>query len=74
MGKIDRSGVNNGNAKINKSQAIEIRRRIRSGESYKRVMNDFGLGQCQVYKIARKEHWAFDKNKKKSTRNKKNKR
>ena len=32
---------------------------MNNGVNYKDVMREYGVGQCLVYKIKRKEHWVF---------------
>lgn len=55
-----RRGINNANSKLNKEQVLEIYEKMNSGINYKEVCKEYGVGQCLVYKIKRKEHWVFN--------------
>lgn len=53
------SGYNNGNSKLTEKEVLEIYDKMNNGVNYKDVMREYGVGQCLVYKIKRKEHWVF---------------
>lgn len=55
-----RSGEKNGNSKLTKAQVLEIYHKMNNGVNYKDVCSEYGIGQCQAYKIKRKEHWVFN--------------
>lgn len=55
-----RKGENNANCKLSKQQVLEIYEKMNRGVNYKIVCAEYGVGQCQVYKIKRKEHWVFN--------------
>lgn len=57
---LQRQGESNGNSKFTREQVLEIYHKMNSGVNYKDVCKEYGIGQCQAYKIKRKEHWVFN--------------
>lgn len=55
-----RRGSKNSNSKLTRQQVLEIYEKMNSGINYKEVCKEYGVGQCWVYKIKRKEHWVFN--------------
>ena len=55
-----RQGEKNSNCKLTKQQALEVYEKMNDGVPYKEVCSEYGIGQCQAYKIKRKEHWVFN--------------
>lgn len=55
-----RKGERNGNCKLTKRQVLKIYEKMNSGVNYKEVCKEYGISQCQAYKIKRKEHWVFN--------------
>lgn len=55
-----RSGLGNPRSKLTKEQVYEIYHKMHNGVNYKVVCEEYGIGQCQAYKIKRKEHWVFN--------------
>lgn len=55
-----RKGDKNANSKLTKEQVLEIYEKMNNGVHYKDVCAEYGVGQCLVYKIKRKEHWVFN--------------
>ena len=47
------------NSKLTEKEVLEIYDKMNNGVNYKDVMREYGVGQCLVYKIKRKEHWVF---------------
>lgn len=58
-----RKGSKNSNCKFSKQQVLDIHEKMNSGVNYKELCAEYGISQCQAYKIKRKEHWVFNDNK-----------
>lgn len=56
---VSRRGDRNANSKLTKEQVLEIYEKMNNGVSYKKICEQYGIGQTQAYKIKRKEHWVF---------------
>lgn len=55
---VSARGELQGNAKLTTADVLEIRRRVAAGEVQHRVAADYGIGQMQVSRIARRKRWA----------------
>lgn len=55
-----RKGANNSNCKLTREEVLEIYDKMNRGIHYKQVCEEYGISQCQAYKIKRKEHWVFN--------------
>lgn len=55
-----KSGTGNPRCKLSREQVLEIYEKMNAGVNYKLVCAEYGIGQCQAYKIKRKEHWVFN--------------
>jgi len=53
----DRFGENNGRSKINLYIANEIREKSKSGVSYSKLANEYGVGKSTISRVVRNENW-----------------
>lgn len=53
----DRRGTKNGRAKLTPERVVELRHRFAAGEKRRNLMNEFGIGQTQLRRIANGVHW-----------------
>lgn len=54
----DTRGMNNGRAKLTPDTVEDIRTKYAAGISQDRLAALFGIGQTQVSRIVRREHWS----------------
>jgi hypothetical protein len=54
-----RKGENNTNVKLTEKQAIEIYRRVKNGEKYKVLCEEFGVKKDVISKIKRGKTWNY---------------
>ena len=50
-------GTKCGSSKFNEQQVLEIRERLKNGESQNGLAREFGVGQSAIYSIAHKKTW-----------------